>query len=154
MHGRTRSPTRSDHLAAVETRHWGFLTSTKSMIAAEASPSTIPAPVTQRITFSVLPENRPSWLTSLASVRVVAVVVEFQLGHLVGVLADLLREIEGHVRGTLVVVTALAVLLVCVDGAQLYELRPLVLLVVFLVGRILLARTVTRLASDALHQGS
>src|SRR5262245_60492021 len=93
--GRPRSPTRSAHLAAAVTRHSGFRTSTTIMTAAEARPSTIPAPATQRMTFSVLPEKRPSPVTSLASVRMVAVVVELQLLDLVGVLPDLLREIEG-----------------------------------------------------------
>src|SRR6185295_12105668 len=148
-----RRPTSSAHFAAAVTRHSGFRTSTKIMIAADASPSTIPAPATQRITFSVLPENRPSWVKSLASVRVVAVVVELQLGHLMGVLADLFREVERHVGRALVVVAALAILGVRVDGAQLDQLGPLVLLVVLLVGRILLAGTVAGFAAHALHQG-
>src|SRR5678816_1948317 len=134
--GRTSRPTSRAHLAWAVTRHSGFRRSTRIMIAAAARPRTIPAPATQRITFSVLPEKRPSWDTLLASVGVVAVVVELQLGHLVGVLADLLREGERHERGALVVVADLAVLLVRVNGAELHQFGPLVLLVVLLVGRV------------------
>src|SRR5689334_17913772 len=119
MPGRTRSPTRSAHFAWADTRHSGFRSSTTIRMPAAASPRRIPAPETQRMTFSVLPENRPSCDTSLASVRVVAVVVELQLRHLVRVLADLLGEGEGHEGRALLVVAGLAVVLVGVDGAQL-----------------------------------
>src|SRR5262245_33444674 len=112
MPGRMSRPTRRAHLAWAVTLHSGFRTSTTTMMAADARPRTIPAPATQRMTFSVPPEKRPSWDTLLASVRVVAVVVELHLDHFVGVLPDLLRKVEGDEGRALVVVAGLAVLLV------------------------------------------
>src|SRR5262245_34647411 len=151
--GRRSRPTRSAHLAAAVPLHSGFRTSTNTMIPAAARPSRIPAPESQRITFSVLPEKRPSWDTSLASVRVIAVVVELHLEDFVGVLADFLREVERHEGRALVVVAALAVLLVRMDRAQLDDVGPLVLLGVLLIGRVLLAGPVAGFAADALHEG-
>src|SRR5579859_938946 len=132
IRGRTKSPTRSVHLAAVVTRHSGFRTRTKSRMTAEASPRRIPAPDSQRMTFSVLPEKKPSPFTLLASVGVVAVVVELELDHFMGVFPDLLGEVERLESRALLGMTALAGLLVGMDGTQLDEIGPLILLVFLL----------------------
>src|SRR5689334_23274747 len=102
--GSTKTPTRRVHFAAALTRQSGLRKRTKTRTAADVRPSRMPAPETQRMTLSRSPENRPLSCTLLASVRVIAVVVEFQLLDLVSVLADLFGEGELHEGGTLLVV--------------------------------------------------
>src|SRR5213079_327712 len=118
-----------------------------------SSAITTPAPVAQRMTLSRSPEKSPSAcnLFSLA-VLVVARVVGLHLDDFVSVLADLVRELELGVIGALVGVAALAILFFRVAGAQFHQVRPLILFVVLLVGRVLLAGSVAGLAADSFHQ--
>src|SRR5438552_9102188 len=109
--------------------------------AAAERPSTTPVQESQRMIFSVSPENIPVPLMSLSfRVLVVARMVDLELLDLVGVLADLLGELELHEARALLVVAGRARLLVGMHGAEPGDVRPLVLLVVLLVRRILLAR--------------
>src|SRR4029079_691122 len=61
-------------------------------------------------------------------------------------------ELEFVEAGALLVVAALAVVLVPVDGAEHHDVGPLVLLVVLLFTAVTLARAVAGLAADAFHE--
>src|SRR5215204_2946513 len=102
--GSRKRPTSSVHFAAALTRQLGLRRRTVKRTAAQARPIRIPAPESQRMRLSVSPEKKPPSSILLAPVRVVAVVVVLELGHVVGVLPDLLGEVELHVGRALLVV--------------------------------------------------